>query len=100
MVPIQIFENTKFASLGVEESSQTEKVGVVCFGGDTRVISRCCLNYYMLRQEISKDHRIIIFCRLSLVVMGHWYNMHYIIITCFMGFFQFVCNILLLCLKD
>lgn len=32
----------------------TEKVGLVCFGEDTRVISRCSTNFSMLRQEISK----------------------------------------------
>lgn len=39
---------------GIENSSMTEKVGLVCFGEDTRVISRCSTNFSMLRQEIKK----------------------------------------------
>lgn len=43
-----------FVLKGIENSSYTEKVGLVCFGEDTRVISRCCTNFSMLKQEISK----------------------------------------------
>ncbi|XP_062581234.1 uncharacterized protein LOC134243034 isoform X2 [Saccostrea cucullata] len=40
---------------GLESNdSVSEKVGLVCFGAETKVISRCCLDYPRLKQEISK----------------------------------------------
>ncbi|XP_052698912.1 uncharacterized protein LOC128176544 isoform X2 [Crassostrea angulata] len=35
-----------------EYSSSSQKVGLVCFGGNTAVISRCCMNYTKLKEEI------------------------------------------------
>uniref|UniRef100_A0A8W8HMQ2 Uncharacterized protein n=1 Tax=Magallana gigas TaxID=29159 RepID=A0A8W8HMQ2_MAGGI len=37
---------------GLEHSSSNQKVGLVCFGGYTRVVRRCCMNYTKLKEEI------------------------------------------------
>uniref|UniRef100_K1QF59 Uncharacterized protein n=1 Tax=Magallana gigas TaxID=29159 RepID=K1QF59_MAGGI len=42
---------------GLEHSSSNQKVGLVCFGGYTRVVRRCCMNYTKLKEEIRYNWR-------------------------------------------
>ncbi|XP_048733836.2 uncharacterized protein LOC125649965 isoform X2 [Ostrea edulis] len=44
----------KFLSGVKDNSGIAEKVGLVCFGADTRVISHCCLDFPPLKREIKK----------------------------------------------
>ncbi|XP_052698924.1 uncharacterized protein LOC128176552 [Crassostrea angulata] len=37
---------------GVQDSSVPQNVGLVCFGEDTKVLSRCCMDYSNLKQVI------------------------------------------------
>lgn len=48
-----MFKNSS-VPLGVQDSSVPQNVGLVCFGEDTKVLSRCCMDYSNLKQVISE----------------------------------------------
>lgn len=43
--------------IGVQASPVSQYVGLVCFGEDPKVLSRCCMDYSNLKQMISEYYQ-------------------------------------------